>query len=75
MNAGFMVIIFLGSYVEIDSKTDNTGHCMYIIPADMQRKRSSRRRATRRGKEASDRRRRSSSNKKNHKHVLERPIR
>lgn len=54
----------LGSYIEIDSKTDNTGHCMYFIPSDMQRKRSSRRRATRRSKEASDRRRRSSSNKK-----------
>ncbi|KAH1029419.1 uncharacterized protein LOC109533843 isoform X2 [Dendroctonus ponderosae] len=60
-----------GSYVEIESKADNTGHCMYIIPPDMQRKRSSRRRATRRGKEVTDRRRKLASSKKNCKQLLE----
>ncbi|XP_066247572.1 uncharacterized protein [Euwallacea similis] len=61
-----------GSYLEIDSKTDNTGHCMYIINSDTQRRRSSRRRTMRRCKEANDRRRRTSSNKKHQKHLSER---
>ncbi|KAL1493368.1 hypothetical protein ABEB36_011434 [Hypothenemus hampei] len=53
-----------GSYVEVDNKADNTGHCMYFVPMDMQRQRSSRRRTTRRAKETSERRK----SKKTQKH-------
>ncbi|XP_050313419.1 uncharacterized protein LOC126748317 isoform X2 [Anthonomus grandis grandis] len=58
-----------GSYVEINNKIHNAGHCMYILP-EIQRKRSSRRRMLRKGKEQSEKRRKSSNKKQ--KHVLER---
>ncbi|XP_030746252.1 uncharacterized protein LOC115875049 [Sitophilus oryzae] len=60
-----------GSYIELNCKTDNTGHCSYFIPQDSQRRKSSRKRTSRRAKEPSERNRKSNTSKKNHRQSSE----